>query len=124
MVKPRTNKVATSERGMALLVVLLALLLISAISLGLVVMSNSETNISANFRDEQVAFFGAKGGVEEVRDRLRGAAIDSLSLPPALPGTPGPNFGVLYITNPVGPKRLPPGTLRVATIPTMKSAKR
>jgi Tfp pilus assembly protein PilX len=74
MVRPRTNKTDTSERGMALLVALLALLLVSAISLGLIVMSNSESSISSNFRDEQVAFFGARGGVEEVLDRLRTSA--------------------------------------------------
>ena len=34
----------------------------------------SETSISSNFRDEQTAFFSARGGIEEVRDRMRQAA--------------------------------------------------
>ena len=107
MVRPRTNKTDTSERGMALLVALLALLLVSAISVGLIVMSNSETSISSNFRDEQVAFFGARGGLEEIRDRLRTGATSSLnaSLPSALPGS---NNGVLYITNPIGGETVAP----------------
>ena len=43
----------TPERGVALVVALLMLLLISAALMGMVMMSNTETNISSNFRDEE-----------------------------------------------------------------------
>jgi Tfp pilus assembly protein PilX len=89
----------TSERGIALIVALMLLLLISAALMGMIMMSNTETNVSANFRDEQTAFFASKAGIEEVRDRMRSPATNSLksNLPAALPGATN---GVLYVTNP------------------------
>src|SRR5205823_2355022 len=56
----------TPERGVALVVALLMLMLISAALMGMIMMSNTETNISSNFRDEQTAFFSSKGGIEEI----------------------------------------------------------
>jgi Tfp pilus assembly protein PilX len=100
---PRTKPKA-SERGVALIIALLTLLLITAALVGMIVASNTETNISANFRDEQTAFFAAKAGVEEIRDRLRPNATNSLAStvyfttsPTPMPGAPD---GVLYVTNP------------------------
>ncbi len=60
-----------SERGIALFIAIFTLLLITAIAAGMVMLTNTDTNISANFRDEQTAFFAAKAGLEEVRDRMR-----------------------------------------------------
>ena len=87
-----------SERGIALIVALLALLLISVIALGMMTSANTELSISANFRDEQIAFFSARGGLDEVRDRLRGTTPNTLffSLPTAMPGAPN---GVVYVTD-------------------------
>lgn len=94
----------TCERGIALILALLVLLLLSAIGMGMIMMSNTENSISSNFRDEQVAFFAARAGVEEVRDRLRANAPNSLTTsafftisPTPLPGAPN---GVVYVTNP------------------------
>jgi Tfp pilus assembly protein PilX len=91
-------KIRNHEEGVALIAAILTLLLISAITAGIIILTNTETNTSANFKDEQRAFFSAKAGIEEVRDRLRTAATNSLnaSLPITLPG--GAN-SVLYITN-------------------------
>jgi hypothetical protein len=102
-----TNKTNNNEKGVALLVALLTLLLITAIGMGLIVMANTETSISANFRDEQTAFFSAKAGLEEVRDRMRAGANNSLNgnLPTALPGTAN---GILYVTNPIGAEVVAP----------------
>src|SRR5258708_4266770 len=102
------NKAKKSpESGIALIVALLTLLLISAIALGMLAMSNSESAISSNFRDEQIAFSAARGGIEEVRDRLRPGANNSLtaSLPSALPGS---NGGILYVTNPAAGQTVAP----------------
>jgi len=55
------KKLKTSERGIALIVALLMLMLISAALMGMIMMSNTETNVSANFRDEQTAFFCVEG---------------------------------------------------------------
>src|SRR5713101_8128471 len=65
------KKTGGSERGVALIIALLVLLLITAVGIGMIIMSNTETNVSSNFRDEQTAYFAAKAGIEEVRDRLR-----------------------------------------------------
>jgi Tfp pilus assembly protein PilX len=96
----RFTKKRSSEAGFSLILALLTLLLISAIATGLALMSSSETAVSANFRDEQTAFFGAKGGIEEVRDRFRAAAPNSLAanLPTVVPGNTN---GVVYVTNPL-----------------------
>lgn len=113
MSKPNRNnrkrKQRTHEEGVALIAAMLTLLLISAITAGIIILSNTETNTSANFRDEQRAFFSAKAGIEEARDRLRTAATNtvSASLPTVLPG--GSN-SVLYILNPLNSETVAPWT--------------
>jgi hypothetical protein len=96
-----------SERGIALFMTIATLLLVTAIAAGLLLMTNTETTISANFRDEQTAFFSAKAGIEELRDRMRAAAPNSLnaSLPTNLPGQAN---GVLYVTNPLSGETVAP----------------
>src|SRR6202022_1671595 len=98
VLKKKQNR--ASERGVALVIALLVLLLLSTVVAGMMIMSTTETSISANFRDEQTAFFAARAGLEETRDRMRKTATDSLnaSLPTALPGAPS---SVLYVTNPL-----------------------
>src|ERR1700675_3246780 len=109
------KKPDSSERGIALIVALMMLMLISAALMGMIMMSNTETNVSANFRDEQTAFFASKAGIEEVRDRLRSSATDSLSgsalflstnVPPY--PLPGQANAILYITNPASGETVAP----------------
>jgi hypothetical protein len=104
MILFRGKNLRTSERGVALVVALLMLMLISAALMGMIMMSNTETNISANFRDEQTAFFSSKAGIEEMRDRMRTGATDSLIITNTLftiapPPLPGAAKGILYVTN-------------------------
>jgi Tfp pilus assembly protein PilX len=101
------NRAKNSESGVALVLALLTLLLITAAALGMITMTNTETNISANFRDESIAFFAARAGAEEIRDRIRTSATNSLntSLPTALPGGAS---SVLYVTNPSGGETVTP----------------
>ncbi len=112
MIRKQRTKAKSSERGVALILVLLTLLLISAVLMGMIVASNSETNISANFRDEQTAFFAARAGIEEVRDRMRPSATPTLATsiyfttsPTPLAGAPS---GVLYVTNPTNGETVTP----------------
>src|SRR5260221_3853346 len=97
------------EEGVALVAAILTLLLISAITAGIIILSNTETNTSTNFKDEQRAYFSAKAGIEEARDRLRTAATNTIaaSLPTVLPG--GSN-SVLYILNPLNSETVAPWT--------------
>ena len=87
------------EAGMALVISLLLLLLISAIGLGLLYMSNTETAINGNYRDSQVAFYAMRAGLEETRDRMRTTSPWPIVPPATMP--PAAN-SILYITNPAG----------------------
>ncbi len=97
------------ERGMALLIVLLALFLVSAIGMGMIYMSTTETSINANYRDTQQAFFAMRAGLEEGRDRMRTNAPSPLTLPTVMP-TSGSAGSVVYITNPTGSETVTPQT--------------
>ena len=120
--KPMTSKFkkdTNSEKGFALLIAIFILLLLTAIGAGMVALTNTDTSISSNFRDEQSAYFAAKAGIEEVRDRFRSGANGSITnpsiLPTNLPGGPG---GVVYLTNPksVGEVITPWATTGSATV--------
>jgi Tfp pilus assembly protein PilX len=103
------------QRGVALVAALITLLLISAITAGMIVLANTETNTSSNFRDEQRAFFAAKGGFEEVRDRLRLGATNTLRTAGVLPTTlPGTANSVLYVLNPLNGQTVAPWTNNTA----------
>jgi hypothetical protein len=99
------KKRSSSEQGIALVMAILVLLVISTVVAGMMIMSTTDTRISANFRDEQIAFFAGRAGLEEVRDRLRTSAPGTSTLTtniwfsttPLL--KPGDNKGILYITN-------------------------
>ncbi len=101
------------QKGVALLLSILALLLLSAIAVTMMYMSSTETAINANFKAEETQYFAARAGLEETRDRMIPGAvpysINGLSvgpnppcpadancyLPTALP-TAG-NGGVVYL---------------------------
>jgi hypothetical protein len=110
------KKNSGQEQGVALIAAMLMLLLISAVAVGMILASDTESSISSNFRDEQTAFFSARGGVEEMRDRLRSNATDSLSasLPTQLPGQ---DNGVLYIINPMDGETVAPWNTAGADYP-------
>jgi hypothetical protein len=98
------NRKNNRERGVALLFVLFTLLLISAIAVSLVFMTNTETSVNSNYRLERVSSFAAKAGMEEVRDRM-----PILSTNAQLPVTVPPLAGsVLYVLNEGGA----PGTVQ------------
>jgi hypothetical protein len=86
-----------SERGVALLVAIFALLLLSAIGAGLCYMADTETSMNANFRSYQRAYFAALAGIEEARARLVPGNAQSITPPLAMPGG---NRSVIYVLNP------------------------
>ena len=100
-----------SERGVALLLALVALLIVTSIGLGMMYLSDSETAVDSNFRDEQTAYYSAKAGLEEVRDRMRWNAGSGITINASLPtAKPGAASGVLYILNPTGSETVAPWT--------------
>jgi len=100
----KRNRKNRQKRGIALISVLLVLLLLTIIAFGLIFMTDTDTAINSNYRSEQQAFFAAKTGIEEVRDRMRRTAPNSLDakapaislLPDTIASDSG---GVLYVIN-------------------------
>ena len=61
---------AHGEEGISLLFAMFTLLLVTAIAMGMMFMSSTETAINANFKSEETAYFAARAGLEEMRDRM------------------------------------------------------
>ncbi len=89
-----------SERGIALFFAIFSLLLLMGIASALIFMANTETTVNSNYRQEQMAYFGAKAGIEEARARmmLSDPASISASLPLVQPTNA--NGAIIYIVNP------------------------
>ena len=84
------------EKGISLIFSMLTLMLLTAIAMGMMFMSSTETSINSNFKAEETAYFAARAGVEEVRDRLLPANANTLTA--VLPATlPTLGNGVLYV---------------------------
>jgi hypothetical protein len=88
-----------NERGIALLLCILSLMVLTGIAIGMMYMTDSETMINANYRSSQQAYFSALSGLQSVRERMTPA-----NLAPHLivgPGaTPGNPLSVVYVVNP------------------------
>jgi hypothetical protein len=102
------------ERGMALLLTLFALLLLSAIGLFMVLSSNTETRIDANYGSSLRVYYAARSGLEEVRDRMKYTSANTpgglaTGLADQLPQNVAGNVGgVLYVLNPAGGETVDP----------------
>jgi hypothetical protein len=58
------------ERGTALIIALMAMMLLTALGAAVVMVSNTETHIAANYRNSQEALYAADAGVERVVEDL------------------------------------------------------
>ncbi len=98
---PSNQHLAGREKGIALLLCIFSLLLLTGIALGLMYMGDTETRVNDNFRSSQQSYFASRGGLEEVRDRMRASSSNTISgsLPSTMPSSTG---GVLYLVNPAG----------------------
>lgn len=102
------NKNHRKDRGIALLLSVLALLLLSAVAAGMIYMASTENSIAANFKSEETEYFAARAGIEEIRDRMipaNGVApynINSL-LPSQLPSATNPYVIYILQNNPTTP---------------------
>ena len=111
------------QRGVALIMALMLLMLLTALAAALVFVANMETAVNANYRREQVLYFAAKAGIEEARYRLLWTNATTLIAPPlgtcalaanclpAIPVVPsGTNGGMLYIRGGTNPAAVTPWT--------------
>jgi len=74
-----------NERGVALLIAMFALLLISGVAISLMQMAGTESAITANYRQNTLAFYAAQAGLEEARLRAMEEAPNSLRANPLFP---------------------------------------
>lgn len=106
------NTKGRAQDGIALLLCLFALLLLSGIGIFLYMSSATETRISTNYGSKLGSYYAAKSGLQEVRDRVTYASAPNPPaggladrLPKDIAGNTG---GVLYIVNPSGGETVNP----------------
>jgi hypothetical protein len=102
------------ERGVALLIAIFALLLVSVVAIALIVSSGTDSALASNYRTSASAYYAALAGIEEARGRLLAANAN----PIPLPASPMPLTQVVYIINPLnGETVAPENTSNPATYP-------
>lgn len=104
-----SRRPARTQRGVALITVLLVLLILTAIAFGLMYMANTETLINANFRSVQSAFAASQAGLQEARERLMSSNTGNHLIlgPTVLPGAPN---SIVYLINPRPGEAIDPTT--------------
>jgi hypothetical protein len=89
-----------TESGVALLMTIFGLLLLTGVIMAMLYASDSETMISVNYRDKQTASYAAMSGLQEARERIQ-PVFGDLATNGLLPTkTPDGGGYVLYIINP------------------------
>src|SRR5260221_9322235 len=94
------------ESGIALLISIFVLLLISVVAIALIVSSGTESALAGNYRSSTGVYNAAIAGLEEVRARLRPQGpisfknTDATFLPAG--GAPLAACSPIYVTNPLG----------------------
>ena len=68
--KNTNKKRSNAQKGVALLVAMITLLLISAVAIAMIVASGAESSINGNYRSTSSAYYAALAGLEEGRGRL------------------------------------------------------
>ncbi len=98
-VQYRPRGAANNQRGIALFMAIFALMLLSAVAAGFMFLANTETSINTNNKAGQVAFFAARGGLEEGKARIvNGVGATYIAPPTAIPTST--NNQIFYILNP------------------------
>src|SRR3954471_23767690 len=120
MKRPINMSPAREERGVALIVALFALLLLSAIAMGMMYMANTEISVNSNYKDGQSAYMASRAGLEEARIRIMNDSTAGTPMGPLMPtvapvampnaggGAVGPTWGLTYIINPLGAEVITP----------------
>lgn len=98
--KQRTGR--KQERGIAMVMALLALMILAVIGMGFLYMSTTENSANRNYKDQQKTYFASRGGLETVRALLGQNAnfrnqANNLIMPAAVP-LPG-TTGIIYVYN-------------------------
>ena len=108
----RLIRTKRAEKGIALLISIFILLLISVVAIALIVSSGTETALAGNYRSATGVYYASIAGLEEVRARLRPQDpnsfknTDSGFLPAG--GAPLASCSPVYVTNSVGGENVTP----------------
>lgn len=104
------------EAGVALLISILILLLISVVAISLVVASRNESSLSGNYRSSTSVYYASMAGLEEARGRLlpKNPSYFNTVVPGFIP-SPLPVGQVRYILNPVPAEVVAPTNLASLT---------
>jgi hypothetical protein len=99
-----TIRTPRAEAGIALLISIFVLLLISVVAIALIVSSGTETSLAGNYRSSASVYYAASAGLEEARTRLSPKDPNSFqttwtSFYPA-PNTTLPIGTIGYVLNP------------------------
>jgi len=100
----RQTRRRQAEQGIALLIAIFILLLISVVAVALIVASGTETALAGNYRSSTGVYYAALAGLEEARERLLSKNSNSFSntAPGFLPA-PGNTLQIgwtYYVLNP------------------------
>ncbi|MGB6667547.1 MAG: hypothetical protein WBE73_04325 [Candidatus Acidiferrum sp.] len=90
-----------SEQGIALLIAIFVLLLVSVVAIALLVSSGTETALGANYRSSSTVYYAALAGLEEARGRLlpKNPNYFGASVPALASGTTLPLGQAIYVLN-------------------------
>ena len=98
-----SSSLRRSEAGVALLISIFVLMLISVMALALIVSSGTESALAGNYRSSANVYYAALAGLEEGRGRLLAKNPNPLVVP-----TPLPLNQVFYILNPAPGENVTP----------------
>jgi hypothetical protein len=105
-----------SEAGVALLIAIFVLMLISVTAIALIISSGTETALAGNYRSSASTYYAALAGIEEARGRLLPSNPDYLgALLPPPGGLQLPLGNVIYIRNPLPGETVNPTDLSNAS---------
>src|SRR5216683_6581363 len=99
----RSMRKRRNENGVALLISIFVLLLISVVAIAMIVASGTESSLAGNYRSATGVYYASVAGLEEVRGRLRPQDPNSFKntasgfLPPS--GTPLAVCSPVYVIN-------------------------
>jgi hypothetical protein len=88
-----------SEDGIALLIAIFVLLLISVVAIALLVSSGTETALGANYRSSSTVYYAALAGLEEARGRLLPKNPNYFDISTSVIPTPFPLNQTVYVIN-------------------------
>src|SRR5437879_3889555 len=105
----RSMRKRRKENGIALLISIFVLLLISVVAIAMIVASGTESSLAGNYRSSTSVYYAALAGLEEARGRLLAKNVCSFkNTASTLIPTPLPIGQPVYIINPVGSENVTP----------------